>query len=265
MDRRAGNIRYRVVGAAGLPWLVICHGMALDHREFVPLAETLSDRWRVLLWDMPGHGQSQPQPGDYSVAAMADALEAVLAAEGVAMTALLGFSYGGVVAQVFARRHPERLTALILQGCFMTYLQPAPLPGWLVGPLIGATFATRGWDRIKRDFVANCALTDTGRAAIADAPEPLGRAGFVAMTKALLRANEPDPGFRIAAPVLLIRGEHDRYAKAIDAGFAALAATSPHAQRVVIAGAGHCAHLDAPAVFEAAVAVFLDSLVATGN
>ncbi len=256
--KRAGDIRYRVIGAAALPWLVICHGMALDHREFLDLAHNLSDRWRVLLWDMPGHGASQPQPTDYSAEAMTDALEAVLAAEAIDRLALIGFSFGGVVAQIFARRHPQRLTALVLHGCFMAFLQPAPMPRWLVAPTVAAMFGTKGWPRIKADFTRSCAVTAAGQAAIAEAPEALGRAGFLAMTRALLAANRADPAFHVTVPLLLIRGEHDGYAKAIAAGFAALEKTSPQAETSVVAAAGHCAHLDAPAAFGAAVGQFLD-------
>lgn len=236
--------------------------MALDHREFVGLAEALADRWQVLLWDMPGHGVSQPGPTDYSVDAMTDALAAVLDAAGVERCVLLGFSFGGVVAQALVRRQPQRLRAVILHGCFMAHLQPAPLPGWLVTPMVALLFGLTPWRKVQRDFVNRCAITPAGRAVITDAPARLGRSGFLAMTSALLRANRPDPGFRVAVPLLLIRGEADGYAKAIDAGFDALQPRSPQAHRVVIAAAGHCAHLDQPAVFLAAVADFLAALVA---
>lgn len=255
--QRAGSIGYRVIGGDNRPWLVVCHGMALDHREFLGMAAALADRWRVLLWDMPGHGASQPRPVDYGIPAMTDALEAVMAAATIDRAVILGFSFGGIVAQAFARRHPERLDALILHGCFMAYLQPALVPRALVGPLVAARYGLKSWDRIKADFIASCASTAAGRAAIAEAPDRLGRAGFFAMTRALLRANTPDPGFHITVPLLMIRGEADGYASAIDAGFAALAAVSPQAERVVVPAAGHCAHVDAPAAFQAAVEGFL--------
>lgn len=260
--RWAGTIGYRVIGAAGQPWLVMCHGMALDHREFLGLAAALADRWQVVLWDMPGHGVSQPGPADHSVEAMADALAAVLDAAAIERCVLLGFSFGGVVAQALVRRQPERLRAVILHGCFMAYLQPAPLPGWLVTPMVALLFGLTPWRKVQRDFVRRCAITPAGRSAIANAPARLGRSGFLAMTRALLRANRPDPDFRVAVPLLLIRGEADGYAKAIDAGFDALQRRSPHAHRVVIAAAGHCAHLDQPAVFLAAVEDFVAALAA---
>lgn len=261
--RWAGSIGYRVIGARGQPWLVLCHGMALDHREFLGVAEALADRWQVVLWDMPGHGVSQPGPADYSVGAMADALAVVLDAAGVEGCVLLGFSFGGVVAQALVRRQPERLRAVILHGCFMAYLQPAPLPGWLVTPMVALLFGLRPWRKVQRDFVRRCALTPAGQAAIGDAPARLGRAGFLAMTRALLRANRPDPDFRVAVPVLLIRGEADGYAEAIDAGFDALRLRSPQAHSVVIAAAGHCAHLDQAAAFRAAVEDILATLPAS--
>ncbi len=264
LDRRVGNIRYRVLGSDPAPWLVMVHGMALDHRDLLAFADTLTDRWRVLVWDMPGHGESQPAPVDYRVPAMADALDTVMTAAGARQAVVLGFSFGGVVAQDFVRRHPGSVSALILYGCFMAYLQPAPVPRWLVGPLVTSMYGIRGWARIKADFVQSCALTEAARAAIAGSPEPLGKRGFLAMTKALLTAGEPDPDFSVTVPLLLISGERDGYARAVAAGFAALAATSPQAETVTVAAAGHCAHLDAPDAFAGAVRSFLDRLPLSG-
>lgn len=99
-----GNPAYRVLGEAPAPWLVIIHGLALDHREFLPFAETWSKDWRVLLWDMPGHGDSQPFPARFSLESAADGLDALLAKLGVERAVFVGFSFGGMVTQALARR-----------------------------------------------------------------------------------------------------------------------------------------------------------------
>jgi pimeloyl-ACP methyl ester carboxylesterase len=259
LDRAIGAVRYRVLGEADRPWLVVCHGMALSHRDLLATAEALSDRWQVLLWDMPGHGDSRPAPADWSVPAMTAALERVMDAAAAGEAVLLGFSFGGVVAQYFARSHPERVRALIAHGCFAPFHQKPPLPRPFVGPLVSLLYCGRSWERLKCDFLAACAITEAGRAAIANAPDAVGKAGFLALTKALLLANAPDPAFRLSAPLLAIRGAADRYGPTLDAGFAALAAGASSAETVVVPDAGHCAHLDAPAPFLAAVRRFLDS------
>ena len=234
--------------------------MALDHREFLPLAGRLSDRWRVLLWDMPGHGESLPQPRDYSVAAMTDALEAVMAAAGARRVVLLGFSFGGAVAQVFAQRHPEQVRALIAYACIAPYDQPAPVPSPLVGPAVAALFGRKSWPVLRRDFAKACARTPVARAHVEAAMAPLGKAGFLAMTRALLRAHGAAPGPRFAGPVLIVAGDSDSNKALLDRAAAGLRAAHPGAERRSIPDAGHCAHLDAPKAFEAVITEFLSRL-----
>lgn len=251
------RVRYRTVGH-GPRWLAVCHGMALDHRDLAPIVADLPGR-SLLLWDMPGHGDSQPRPRDWSLAAMADAFAAVLADARIPRAAILGFSFGGMVAQAFARRMPRAVEALILYGCFAPYAQP-PLLGRATAAAAVAAMALQGWPRLQDDFAARCALTPGGRAAVRAAMQPLGKRGFLAMTRSLLGAFHPDPAFALPCPVLLLRGAEDSNGAALDVADAALRRLQPDAPVVRIADAGHCAHLDRPEATRAAVAAFLAGL-----
>lgn len=253
-------MRYRTLGHAPAPWLVVCHGMALDHRDFLGLAGGLAGRWRVLLWDMPGHGASQPAPADWSAGRMTDALEAVLAAAGVERAVFLGFSFGGIVAQEFARRHPDRVDALIAYACFAPHLRPILAPRGLAGVAVALAYGPRRWASLKRDFARRCALTETARRHVEAAMEPLGKRGFVAMARSLLRGVERNPTFYVTVPLLLIRGADDSNGGALERAAAALAAVHPHVRRRVVPEAGHCAHLDAPTAFAAEIEAFLTAI-----
>ena len=259
---RFGNcvVRYRVIGGGNAPWLVICHGMALDHRDFLDIATQLAGRWRVLLWDMPGHGTSQPAPASYSLDAMTDALEAVLQAAGVARPVLLGFSFGGLVAQAYARRHPGELAALIAYGCFAPFSQPAPVRRGAVGLTVKLLYGPKPWEQIRDEFAHSAAWSDAGREHVRLAMAPLGRQGFIAMTRALLRSFRRDPGFRLDCPVLIVRGDRDSNGPGLGVAEAALIALQPEAALAVISDAGHCAHLDQPAAFSNAIGKFIEPL-----
>ena len=263
----ASPIAWRVLGAAHAPWLVICHGMAIDSGEFAGVADRLAASYRVLLWNMPGHGDSAPLKTPVSAGAMADVLEHTMAAAGVDHAVLLGFSFGGVVAQIFAHRHPTRVDALIAYGCYTAFGHKPLVARSLVGPLVAARFGWRRWPAIRDDFAAACALTPAGRDYVAAAADRCGKPLFLAMLRALLRAAWPDERLALGCPVLLAMGAQDSNAPAIQAGFDTLANANPQARRIIIADAGHCAHLDAPVAFLAAIEDFLgsDAVAASGS
>jgi 3-oxoadipate enol-lactonase len=112
-DGRASNgIFYRVVGA-GEP-LLLLHGIMVSGDMFDPLVALLSDRFRMLIPDLRGHGRSSVLPGPYDVAALAADLDTVRAEAGFERCAIMGYSHGGAVAQQVARNRPDAVTKLYL-------------------------------------------------------------------------------------------------------------------------------------------------------
>jgi len=252
---RGSTLACRVVGQAEAPWLVISHGMALDCASFDGLAKRLSSRWRVLLWDMPGHGKSGPMPLDMAVCV--DALDAVLDAHGIDKAVLLGFSFGGVVSQLLAHRAPERFKGLIAYGC-LSPLLTGPQPLWV--QWVGEWMMTRGnWESVRWRFAKFCSARPDVQRSVYDAAGVLGPDGFRQMTRALLRVRTHDPAFRVNGPVMWIQGERDSNGAVLKPVAAALRRNHPSMTAVVLPDAGHCAHQEQPAVFEAAITTFLDN------
>jgi 3-oxoadipate enol-lactonase len=248
-------VHSRTLGKPDGPWLVLCHGMALDHRDLLPLGEAAAARgWRVLLWDMPGHGASPPT-GDWSVAGMTGALEALLDDRGIAACALLGFSFGGVVAQELVRRRPGMVTALVAYACLAPRATGPAGPAWLADLLL----RWRSWDALRQSFAVRCAITPAAQKLVREAMAPLGKAAFLAMTRALLAEVPLDPAFALPCLLLLVAGERDPNGTALGRAQDALEKLVPSAERVTIPNAGHCAHLDRPQVAEAAILDFLDA------
>lgn len=106
---------YRIRGAADAPVLLLLHGSNASLFTWEPWSNTLSDQFRVVSVDLPGHGLTGATANhDYSQAGMAAFVLAFADKLGLKTFALAGNSMGGGVAARFAELHPDRVSALIL-------------------------------------------------------------------------------------------------------------------------------------------------------
>ena len=127
------GIAYDVRGAG--PTVVLLHGGILDRRMWDYEAGAWSSRFRVVRYDLRGHGRSADIGAPYSAS---DDLAAVLDAVGAPRAHLVGLSKGGSVALDFALTHPNRVDRLVLAGAFPSGAQITErLPG--IDSLIMAT------------------------------------------------------------------------------------------------------------------------------
>jgi proline iminopeptidase len=108
------DLFYQEVGV-GRPCLVMHGGLGVDHTCFRPWLDRLGDVLRLVYYDHRGNGRSGRSPLESitlaQLAADADALRAHL---GPGRVAVLGHSFGGMVALEYALRYPERVSHLIL-------------------------------------------------------------------------------------------------------------------------------------------------------
>ena len=109
----AGFRMYYESHGDGFP-LVLINGLGSDHREWLAQVPEFAKRFRVIVFDNRGTGESAVPPGPYTTAQMADDAAALLAALGAARAHVLGVSFGGMIAQEVALRHPARVDALVL-------------------------------------------------------------------------------------------------------------------------------------------------------
>ncbi len=100
------------------PTLVLLHGgPGCDHTYFKPWLTPLSEQVQLLLVDHRGNGRSgRVDQRTYTIEQMADDLEALRHHLGLGQITVLGHSFGGMVAQVYALRYPASLYKLILSN-----------------------------------------------------------------------------------------------------------------------------------------------------
>jgi len=98
------------------PTLVLLHGgPGGDHSTFKPAFEALADVAQLVYLDHRGNGRSERgDPADWNLAQWGDDVRAFCEALGIEKPIVLGYSFGGMVAQAYATRHPEHPGKLIL-------------------------------------------------------------------------------------------------------------------------------------------------------
>ena len=98
------------------PTVIFLHGVLNDHSVWILQTRSLAHHgWNVLAPDLPGHGKSAGDPPT-SVEAAADFVLALMDAAGVGKAALVGHSFGALIALEAAARAPERVSHLVLVG-----------------------------------------------------------------------------------------------------------------------------------------------------
>jgi pimeloyl-ACP methyl ester carboxylesterase len=105
-------LRFQVEGN-GVP-LVLVHGVGNRLDAWDGVAARLSDRFRLVRYDLRGHGESDKPPGPYRIEDFAEDLRGLIDGLGLERVHLAGFSLGGLVAQAFALSYPKRLNRLAL-------------------------------------------------------------------------------------------------------------------------------------------------------
>jgi len=106
------EIVYRVLGE-GSP-VVLLHPFPVNHEFWLPIAETLSTRYRIVLPDMRGHGDSGVGAGPATMDKHAADIARVMDDAEIGRAPLVGVSIGGYALFEFWRRHRGRVAALVL-------------------------------------------------------------------------------------------------------------------------------------------------------
>ncbi|AKH42493.1 pimeloyl-ACP methyl ester carboxylesterase [Altererythrobacter atlanticus] len=134
------------------PPLLLMHGLTRNSADFVPLAQHLAGRYRLIVPDQRGRGLSQndPDPANYRPDIYARDMFALLDMLGVERAALIGTSMGGLMAMIMAATRPEAVSAVVLND-IGPVLDPAGLAR--IAGYVGPSEPFADWE----EAAANCA------------------------------------------------------------------------------------------------------------
>jgi pimeloyl-ACP methyl ester carboxylesterase len=148
-------------GTAASPAVLLLHGWtASADINFFPVWAGLAESYRVIALDLRGHGRGMRSVEPFSLEDCADDAAAVLDQLGVGRVIVLGYSMGGPVGLLLARRHPERVAALVMQATALEWQRaPREQAVWRLLPLmdlslrlgVGAVFVERVLRRAAGD------------------------------------------------------------------------------------------------------------------
>ena len=253
------RLHYETAGSGTIP-VVLVHGYGMSSVVWEKALPFFPPGYRSLAVDLRGFGRSDKPAGGYSCPELADDMAAFLDALGLPQAVLIGHSFGGLVIQHFAARHPERVLALVLADTFSATLPPKGLTPAVEQRINGYGSA----DQNRKVFSAGIPRYFDATNVTAEDLRRFVEIGLQAGNPALretLRANYTTPAIPVAryaslkAPSLILVTTHDPFGTFDQA--VAMSDALPKSRIEVITRCGHTPMWERPAEFSRTVAGFL--------
>jgi pimeloyl-ACP methyl ester carboxylesterase len=270
-------------GPAGVPPIVMVHGLGGSHLNWVRIARPLTERNRVIAIDLPGFGFSPAAGRRTSIEANTKVLDRFINETLGGPVILMGNSMGGAVTILESAASPQAVVAVVLVDSALPRASEVPDPQvaaqFLMYALPGVGEAFMGISRRSRtdrelvERIRNLCFADPRRSSpeVIDAATelvahrrrhmPSQDAAFLQAARSVLRAGLRPRHFKdamksLVQPVLLIHGDRDRLVPIAAARIAA--AANPHWDTEFLHDVGHTPQLEAPDAVIRAVERWLD-------
>jgi len=246
--------RYELAGLPEAPVVVFAHSLGADLSMWDAQAEALAARFRVLRYDIRGHGATAATPGPHTIARLGEDVVRLLDALGVARAGYCGLSIGGLIGMWLGAHSADRLERLVLAN---TGARIGTHEGWNAriesvrqgGMGAVASAVIEGW------FTASFRERSPGVVARVRARlEATPVEGYVGGCTAIRDADLSADLAAIRAPTLVIAGAHD---PATPPALGRFVADAIPRARYVELEAAHLSNLEAAEEFTAAVSSFM--------
>ena len=257
-----GRLAYRDEGSG--PLVVLLHGGFLDHRQWTAQLATLPARFRVVVPDARGHGDSTNATTTFR---HTDDLAALIRHLDAGPAVLVGVSMGAATATDTALEHPELVRAVVVSGAGTS--EPEFVDGWTAETMASVWSTLFGGDLPGALQIWNMFTVGPHRTA-ADLDPAIPALVEVMTTKTLMKHTPDEPDWsahasdtwaraaKLTIPVLAVigaadsddhRGAAERLADSVAGG-----------RKVTIADAAHYPNMEHPAEFDAIITEFVSSL-----
>jgi 3-oxoadipate enol-lactonase len=253
LPRNGFAVHYWTGGQAPAPLVVFTHGATVDHHEWGATVPLVGEHFRVLTWDVRGHGLSRPAP--FALDGAVDDVLALLDALQAEQAVFIGHSMGGNLHQELVFHHPERVKAMAFLDCTWNFQKLSAVEAFSLG-VAGPIFKVYPHGMLVDQSLAATATSKASQELLRPAMESLSKDEFVQIMMATSKCLHYEPGYRINKPLLLMVGDKDATGN-IRKVMPIWAAQEPDCRFVVIPNAAHAANLDAPDFFHRTLLEFL--------
>ena len=253
LNRPWGAMHIRVDGPAGGPVVVFANSLGTDLRLWDALLPLLPPGLRVLRFDKPGHGLSDPGAEGAGIAGLAADAAALIEAEAGGPVIFVGLSIGGLIAQRLAAERPDLLRAVVLSNTAARLGSPESWAQRMAAVRAGGVAAIA--DTIMERWFAPAfrqgAELPAWRNMLARTPG----AGYLAACQVLAETDQTAATAALRLPTLVIAGAEDG-ATPPDL-VRATADLIPGAAYHLIPGVGHLPCVENPVAYAAILNPFL--------
>lgn len=204
---------YDLVGPENAPCIVLIHGLGLNRQCWQWTTPALCDKYRILTYDLFGHGGSTPPPHTPSLTLFSRQLIDLLDHCGIGSAAIIGFSLGGMIARRTAQDAPDRVAALAIlhsphertdaaQAAILKRVQQAQKEG----PASTVDAALERWftDEFRQ---ANPGMMDLVRSWVMANDIAIYHTIYKVLASGIAEITAPAPP--IACPTLVMTGDED--------------------------------------------------------
>ena len=255
VERQGSNVHYWIGGKATAPLVVFTHGATIDHHEWEATLPLVGENFRILTWDVRGHGLSRPLP--FTLKDAVDDLLAILDKVDVEQAIFVGHSMGGNLHQELVFHYPARVKAMVFLDCTWNFQKLSAVEAFSLS-IAAPIFKIYPHKMLVNQSLAVTATSKASQDFLRPAMESLSKDEFIQVLMATAACLHHEPNYLINKPLLLMVGDQDATGN-IRKVMPIWAKREPDCRFEIVPNAKHAANLDNPDFFHRVLLDFLMS------